>query len=251
MFKRKHVAPQATYGEVWKKGSPAAKASFFVMGCNALAHKQWAKGFGFLISEIAFIAWMIFSGFSSLNMLVSLGPNKTKKLVFDKAQGQYITQQPSNSVVILLYGVLAILLCIGFIYLYIVNIRSNRATYILEKEHKRVPTNKEELHSLLDSRLHVTLMLFPIVGILLFTVLPTIFMVSMAFTNYDSHHAIAFSWTGFQAFGDVLHGDLSGTFFPVLTWTLIWAVSATATTFFFGVLLAILINVKGVKYKKV
>lgn len=251
MFKRKHSAPQATYREVWSKGRWAAKAQFFIMGCNALAHRQWAKGFSLLLSELVFIFWMIFGGYSALNMLVSLGPNKTKKLVFDQAQGQYVTQQPSNSVIILLYGVLAVLICIGFIYLYIVNLRSNRATYILEKKHKKIPTNREELHSLLDSRLHATLMLFPIVGILLFTVLPTIFMISMAFTNYNSHHAIAFSWTGFQAFGDVLDGDLSGTFFPVLTWTLVWAVMATVTTFFFGVLLAILINVKGIKYKKV
>ena len=129
MFKRKHSAPQATYREVWSKGRWAAKAQFFIMGCN----RQWAKGFSLLLSELVFIFWMIFGGYSALNMLVSLGPNKTKKLVFDQAQGQYVTQQPSNSVIILLYGVLAVLICIGFIYLYIVNFRSKRDTYILEK----------------------------------------------------------------------------------------------------------------------
>ncbi|MFZ2482896.1 MAG: sugar ABC transporter permease, partial [Streptococcus parauberis] len=41
------------------------------------------------------------------------------------------------------------------------------------------------------------------------------------------------------------------TFFPVLSWTLIWAVFATVTTFFFGIILALLINTKGLKYKKV
>lgn len=71
----------------------------------------------------------------------------------------------------------------------------------------------------------------------------------MAFTNYDRQHPIAFSWTGFQAFGSVISGDLSGTFFPVLGWTIVWAIAATATTFFFGVLLALLIESKGIKHK--
>jgi arabinogalactan oligomer/maltooligosaccharide transport system permease protein len=35
-----------------------------------------------------------------------------------------------------------------------------------------------------------------------------------------------------------------------LGWTLLWAVLATVTTFFLGILLAMLINVKGVKFKK-
>ena len=92
-------------------------------------------------------------------------------------------------------------------------------------------------------------MTIPIVLIILFTVLPTVFMISMAFTNYDRQHSVGFFWTGFQAFGNVLSGDLAGTFFPVLGWTLIWAVAATATTFFFGVLLALLIESKGIKHK--
>ena len=67
MFRRKHTAPQATYREVWHNGNAATKASFFVMGCHALQHRQWAKGFGLLLSEIAFIVWMAFGGYSALN----------------------------------------------------------------------------------------------------------------------------------------------------------------------------------------
>lgn len=250
MFKRKnHVSPTATYREVWSKGDITTKLSFFIMGSNALANKQWVKGLAFLISEIIFLVWFFFSGISALSMLTTLGPNKTKKVIFDKAQGVYVTRQPDNSVLILLFGLLAVLLIIGMIYLYIVNLRSTRHNYILKRDGGHIATNREELASLLDSRLHSTLMVIPLLGILFFTVLPTVFMISMAFTNYDRQHPIAFSWTGFQAFGNVLSGDLAGTFFPVLGWTLVWAVAATATTFFFGVLLAMLIESKGIKHK--
>ena len=248
-LKKKHVAPKATYREVWSKGDIATKLSFFIMGSNALANKQWVKGLALLISEIVFIVWFIFSGISTLGILATLGPIKSKKVVYDAAQGVYITKQPSNSVLILLFGVLAIILCIAMIYLYIVNLRSTRHNYILKRDGEHIPTNVQELKSLLDTRLHATLMVIPLLGILFFTVLPTVFMISMAFTNYDRQHSVGFSWTGFQAFGNVLSGDLAGTFFPVLGWTLIWAVAATATTFFFGVLLALLIESKGIKHK--
>ena len=214
-LKKKHVAPKATYREVWSKGDAATKLSFFIMGSNALSNKQWAKGLVFLISEIVFIAWFVLSGVPTLNSLATLGTDKTKKVVYDAAQGVYVTKQPSNSVLILLFGVLAIMLCIAMIALYIANLKSTRHNYVLKRDGEHIATNVEELKSLLDTRLHATLMFIPLLGILFFTVLPTVFMISMAFTNYDRQHPIAFSWTGFQAFGNVLSGDLAGTFFPV------------------------------------
>ena len=195
-LKKKHVAPKATYREVWSKGDIATKLSFFIMGSNALANKQWVKGLALLISEIVFIVWFIFSGISTLGILATLGPIKSKKVVYDAAQGVYITKQPSNSVLILLFGVLAIILCIAMIYLYIVNLRSTRHNYILKRDGEHIPTNVQELKSLLDTRLHATLMVIPLLGILFFTVLPTVFMISMAFTNYDRQHPIAFLGQG-------------------------------------------------------
>lgn len=250
MFKKKkHVAPKATYKEVWSKGSLADKLSFFIMGANAFANKQWVKGIALLATEIIFFAWFFMSGIPALKLFSSLGPDKTKHVVYDAQQGVYITKQPSNSVLILLFGILAIFMIIAFIWIYYLNIRSTKGNYVFKRDGKHINTNMEELKDLFDSHLHTTLMTVPLLGILFFTILPTVFMISMAFTNYDRQHPIAFSWTGFQAFGNVLSGDLAGTFFPVLGWTLVWAVLATATTFFFGVLLAMLIESKGIKHK--
>ncbi|WP_056989576.1 carbohydrate ABC transporter permease [Lacticaseibacillus camelliae] len=250
MFRRKNkLPPAATYREVWRKGDWTTKLSFFVMGASALKNRQWVKGAAFLITEVAFLIWLVFSGISSLSMLSNLGTLKTKKVVYDQSQGVYLTKLPDNSVVILLFGVLAVILLIAMVGLYWVNLRSTRKLYVLNRDHGHIETNGEELASLLDERLHSVLLAIPIVGIVAFTILPTVYMISMAFTNYDSHHSIGFSWTGFQAFHNVLSGDLAGTFFPVLGWTLIWAVCATATTFFFGVLLAMLIESKGIKHK--
>ncbi|WP_390405413.1 carbohydrate ABC transporter permease [Lacticaseibacillus jixiensis] len=250
MLRRKNAPkPAATYREVWAKGDWSFKLSFIIMGLAQLKHKQWAKGFSLLALQVAFWTWFLTTGAQALSLLSNLGTIKTKKVVFDNAQGVYITKSPDNSVVILLFGVMSVLLLLGMLGLYIVHLRSTKKLYVQERDHLAIATNREDLKSLLDTRLHATLMTIPVIGIMAFTVLPTLYMISMAFTNYDGKHPIGFSWTGFKAFGNVLTGDLAGTFFPVLGWTLVWAVAATATTFFFGVLLAILIESKGIAHK--
>ena len=93
------------------------------------------------------------------------------------------------------------------------------------------------------------------IGLLIFTVIPLITMILIAFTNYDANHEVPqhlFQWVGFQNFGDLFSSSsgLSDTFWRVLGWTLVWAVLATFTSYFFGMLLALLINRKGIKFKK-
>lgn len=68
-------------------------------------------------------------------------------------------------------------------------------------------------------------------GILIFTILPLVFMISMAFTNYSKvgQHLVLFDWVGLKNFGEVLNfgSDIGSQFWSVLGWTLIWAFFAT------------------------
>ena len=81
-------------------------------------------------------------------------------------------------------------------------------------------------------------------------------MIFVSFTNYDYDHqppAKLFTWVGFENFKNILSfgGDGFGkTFFIVLGWTLIWAFFATFTNYFLGIAVALLINKKGIKFKK-
>lgn len=252
MFKKKaHTAPEATFKETWQEGDWATKLSFIIMGISQLKNKQWLKGLVFLLSEVIFLVWFFYNGISAISLLSSLGKIKKLTRVFDKNQGIYVTKQPDSSMVILLFGVISIILIALFLVLYYVSLKSTRHLYALNRDGKHIPTTKEDLASLLDTRLHQLLMFLPLAGIFAFTVTPTIYMITMAFTNFNQYHPIGFSWTGFQAFGEILTGSMSGTFFPVLGWTLVWAVAATATTFVFGVLLGVLIESKGIKFRGV
>ena len=79
-------------------------------------------------------------------------------------------------------------------------------------------------------------------------------MILLAFTNYDKDHQVPanlFTWVGLDNFKTMLgaNSTLANTFWPVLGWTLIWAVFATFLNYVFGIILAMLINKKGVKFK--
>ena len=108
---------------------------------------------------------------------------------------------------------------------------------------------------MLDSRYHLTLLTPPVLLVLAFTLLPLIFMVLIAFTNFDKMHqppGNLFTWVGFSNFTAMLGGNaqLGYTFFNLLLWTLIWAVFATFSNYLFGMILALMINKKGIRFKR-
>ena len=223
------------------------------MGAANLANKQYLKGLIFLFSQIAFFYWLIRNGLRALSMLATLG-TQSQGLVFDERLGIEVLQEGDNSMLLLLFGIAAIVICLLLVGLYVINLKSARNIHELKKVGKKIPSTMDDLASLLNERFHATLMTIPLLGVLLFTVLPLLYMISIAFTNYDHTHLPPknlFTWVGFVNFGNVISGNMADTFFPVLGWTLIWATLATVTCFFFGILLALLINTKGLKFKGV
>lgn len=251
MFKKKTYEQHITFRELFKKGDIPTKLSFILMGSANLANKQWLKGLIFLISEIGFFFWLIRNGLHAMSMLATLGTNE-QGLVFDERLGIDILQEGDNSMLLLLFGIASILICLILIVLYIVNLKSARHLYELKQANHKIPSTLDDLRSLLNERFHATLMTIPLLGVLFFTILPLLYMISIAFTNYDHNHLPPknlFTWVGISNFGNVISGNMASTFFPILGWTFTWAIFATATCFIFGILLALLINTKGLKFK--
>ncbi len=244
-------------------GDWKTKISFLVMGFGCLARGQILRGILFLLFEIVFIGYMIIAGGYWLSMLPSLGkvgPQETYNAIFDT----YVTTYNDNSFKILLYGVLTIFFIIAFIYTWRLNVKQNKLAEQILKSGKKLKSGKDDLRSLVDNQFHKTLLALPLTGILIFTVLPIVFMVLVAFTNYDgSHDGFAnnlFTWVGLKNFNTMLSWSTetkagtqsyAATFGEVLTWTLIWAFFATFTNYFLGMFVAMAINKKGIKLKKV
>ena len=243
-------------------GDSKTKLSYLVMGFGNIARGQILRGILFLLFEIVFIGYMILEGGYWLSMLPSLGkqgPTTEYSEVYKKDYTVY----HDNSFRILLYGVLTIFFIIAFVYTWRQNVKQNQIAEKILKSGKKLRSGKDDLRSMVDDQFHKTLMALPLTGILLFTVLPIVFMVLVAFTSYDGAHNghtnNLFDWVGLKHFNTMLNWEVKGgsgtqsyaaTFGEVLSWTLIWAFFATFTNYFLGMLVAMAINKKGIRFKK-
>jgi arabinogalactan oligomer/maltooligosaccharide transport system permease protein len=241
------------FGRTFKNGDCFTKLSFIIMGSSNLLRGQIAKGLAFLAVEIVYLYYLITVGLGALAGLSTLG-TKQQGMVMDEELGIFVVQQGDNSMLMLLSGVVSLFLAALFFVLWRASIKAGYEAQLLKEQGKKLPGLLEDIHTYFDKKIHRTLMALPITGILLFTVLPLFFMILIAFTNYDHEHqppGNLFTWIGLANFKTILlSGDtISNTFWPVLGWTITWAVFATSLNYLGGILLALLINRKETKCK--
>ena len=236
-----------------KNGSAAVRASALVWGLGCLARRQIVKGLIFLAAEILIIYYMISSGFQNLAKLITLGDMEQQR-VWNEEKSIYEYIDGDRSLVILLYGIVTIVMLIAALIILALSVKNAYKAEALSKAGKKVPGIREEIDGFMNSNLHFTLLSLPVLGTLAFTVLPLIFMMSMAFTNYsvEDNKLVLFDWVGLENFKQIVSftGSLGKTFWSVLGWTLVWAVVATFLNYIFGMILAMVINWKEVRAKK-
>lgn len=241
------------------EGSAATKASAVFMGSGQIARGQIIKGIFYLAAETAFVLFMIFFGGKYVAKLFSgnLGTRVSGEIwneetqVFEKVAGD-------NSFLILLYGVVSLVVCILFVLLWAANVKGSYENDLRLRRGEKILTFKEDVNELVNKKFYIPLLLPPFIGLLAFTVLPLIFMILIAFTNYDYNHmppGRLFGWVGLQGFKTLLAfgggGEFPKAFAQVLLWTFVWAFFATFTNFFLGMFLAMLINKKGILGKAI
>lgn len=235
-----------------REGGMETKLSMVLMGFGNIVHKQFAKGLLFLALETAYLVFMLVNGIGFLKMLPSLG-SVPQKEVWDEVNQVYTYVQGDQSILILLYGVATILLTGIMVCVWRGALKSAYKAECLEKAGKHVNTFAEDLKSLLHENLHKLLMTPPMTFVTMLTILPLIFMICMAFTNYSKldNHLVLFDWVGLENFRTLFDSGsiLGSTFWSVLGWTLIWAFFATFSNYIFGMILAIVINRKDTRAK--
>ena len=237
-------------GLTFTQGDWKTKVSYLIMGFGPIMRRQFLRGIAFLAAEALFILYLVKFGWKYLQDIGTLGT--VARVMNDDGTISY----NDNSFLILLYGLLTIIIIGIFLFVWRMNVRENRNEEKLLAAGKPLSTVKKDLYSLLDSQFDKTLLALPVLGIFVFTVLPIIFMICIAFTDYDANHqppANLFTWVGLENFKNLFSFGTTGlgsTFLTVLAWTLIWAFFATFLTYFCGMGVAIMINKKGIKFKK-
>ncbi len=250
-------------GRTFKRGNAAVRLSFFVFGVGNLYYGQILRGLLFLLFELVFIAYMLLP--SGGIYWLSKGNWFRKGMTVGTQQGGFkydpvydtdVWTAGDDSVKVLLYGLLTILFIIAFIYTWRLQIKQCRICMDITEKGKKIKSGKDDLRSLLDDNFHKTLLALPLTGIFVFTVIPIIYMVLIAFTSYDAAHdgySNLFSWVGLEHFNELLDfgtGGLGLAFGEVLSWTLMWAFFATFSNYFLGMFVAIMINKRGIRIKK-
>ena len=236
-----------------RNGGPVAWISMIVMGLGNFASGQFVKGLIFLAIEIGFGVFMFLpkGGLYWLSCLVPLSQKERIPNIIDHPiLGQVIegyTETGEYSQVALLYGVVTVCLCVVFVFFWRMSVLSGYGAAVAKRNGKHVNTIVDDVKDLFDKNIHNLLMTPPILGILVFTVLPLIYMMCMAFTDYDRNHLDNnFSWVGLTNFVNILNfnSSIGKQFWAVLGWTLVWAFFATFLNFFLGTFVAMIINRK-------
>lgn len=235
-----------------KEGNAVTRLSMLIMGLGNLVHKQIIKGLLYLAIEVAYILFMVRSGITNIQHLITLG-GQPQEEVWNEAKGIYEYTGGDMTILFLLYGIATLFVTAAFLIAWRANVKSAYEVECRAKNGKHINNLKEDIAALFDKKLHWTLLTPPWAGIIVFTILPLIFMICMAFTSYSKvdDHLTLFNWVGFKNFGTVLGmgNSIGKTFWSVLSWTLIWAVFATFLNYILGMILAIVINRKTTRVK--
>ncbi len=229
-------------------GSSEAKVTRTAACFMGLSHilylKERVKGAAYAALEVLFLVLIPFT-VKKLYDLVTLGfpqPNLPVK-------------QRSNSIFMLIDGILTLALIAIFIAVYVISVKSAKKSY---REYCRIRRFPRKGLAETANNAFPLLGLAPcVVMLLVFVVVPLVFSVAVAFTNYSAPDHITpnntVDWVGVQNFKELMGGgtNWSKGFVRVAAWTLIWGVLSTFTCYFGGLLVAVTLKQSRIHFKGV
>ncbi|MGP4039420.1 ABC transporter permease subunit [Gracilibacillus sp. D59] len=240
MAKKEESSSSVHLPKSQKKLNPtvAMVLSIILAGLGQIYNKRYMKGISFIILEIAFIIatfdflWLGLWGIITLGTIPGV----------------------DHSIYLLVYGIVALLLLTLVITFYVFNVIDARKQAMQINNGWTPPNFKQSFKNTYDKAFPY-IMTLPGFILLIFTVVfPLLFAIALAFTNYDLYNSPPknlVEWIGFQNFKDLATVDIwQNTFTSVFSWTIIWTIVATSFQIVVGLILAVLVNDKRVKFKK-
>ena len=236
-----------------RHAATAGWLSLLFMGLGQFYNRQIGKGIFFLAIHVTGILLLITKLSTHIVGFITLG-DQGQQLV--KVGKIYKNVPGDHSIFMMIYGLVAIFIVLIHIIFYVMSIRDAVLTGRLREKGKKLPNFKQSLRNIFNNNFAYLLLALPIAGVLMFTILPIIFTALIAFTNYSSPNNIPpknlVDWVGLGTFKNLFGMEAwSNTFVGVASWTFVWAVLATFTCYFGGILVALLINQKGIRFKGV
>jgi len=245
------------FGHDFVHGDIFTKLSFFVWGLGYIGHGQLMKALLVTFVQGFALYFLAFFGVPNLAKFGTLGTVKME-MVFDVATMKNVVNDYDNSFEILLMSMISFIVIAALIAAAMMVVSSNYQLQKIREAGKKTNNFVQDINVYLNEKFYVTLLTLPVLGVVVFTIVPLFILIAVAFTNYDQQHMPPnelFTWVGLNNFftlfgGGGMTSTFSYSFAKVLTWTLVWAFFATFTNFFGGILMAMFINDKKTKFPK-
>jgi arabinogalactan oligomer/maltooligosaccharide transport system permease protein len=207
--------------------------------------------------EVGVILFTVFFAMDYVPKFNTLGTVQAE-MVFNPQTMKNEMNDYDHSFKILLFSIFSFVVWFAALIIWIKNVTN---VYSLQKKaenDEHINNFREDIGVYLGEKFHVTLLTLPVLGIVIFTVIPILLLVFVAFTNYDQNHmppSSLFTWVGLKNFIALFGGGgmtvtFGYAFVRVLGWTLVWAFFSTITTYIGGILLAVLLNSKKTRAPK-
>ncbi len=229
--------------EYYRDSSWQVKLSAILMGGGQICYGSIIKGLLFLITELSIIIYFVIRGWSDILGFFTLGTQKGDA---------WLGTTGDNSVVMLLMGIFAWIVAGTFIVLYRMNLKDAYAMQKRIEQGQKCLTFRQEISQLLDKKFYMLVLVLPVLGVCVFNILPIIFMILIAFTNYGGNIVPPelVDWVGIANFKKLVTlSQFAPTFFKILGWNIVWAIASTALNYFAGLGLALLLEKDCVKGK--
>ncbi|WP_042222324.1 sugar ABC transporter permease [Oceanobacillus manasiensis] len=159
-----------------------------------------------------------------------------------------------HSIQLLIQGIISLIVIAFGIAIYVYNIRDARKDAKAREDNKPNPTLLQGMTSFYDNGFPYFMILPGLLLLLFIVVVPLVFMLALAFTDYNQYNAPPrnlLNWVGFNNFKDLINvGIWKDTFLSVFSWTIVWTVVATTLQIALGLFLALLVNDKRIKFKR-
>jgi len=163
--------------------------------------------------------------------------------------------QKHHSIQLLLQGLISLIILVFGILVYFYNIKDARNDGILREEGVKKPAFLHSVKQFYDRGFPYFMILPGLVMLVFIVVLPLLFMIALAFTDYNQYNAPPrnlLNWVGIDNFRALINVSIwKDTFLNVFTWTIVWTVVATTSQILLGFFLALFVNDKRVKFKRI
>ena len=209
-----------------------------VPGAGQLYNRRWIKGTILLILGLCILFTLTVPLSNGLVGLVTLGD----------------TPDVDDSRTLLVAGILSLITTILLLGLYTLNLLDAYKDAKKIREGFRKPSMKQAFHDSYERGFPYFVVVPSFIMLALVVMFPLLFMISMAFTNYNLYNsppAHLLDWVGFANFKALFTEAVwTKSLLSVLGWTVVWTLVATTLQIALALGLAVMVNDRRVIGKK-